>query len=492
MLTGRCSRRSNTWGNSWPPFPPLPRGVRGLQGALPPCPGMRCTPKAPHPRAKCAPTPPSETGARTTQATAARPARTVLLAACIPHLSSRTAPPPRAQSRSPAPSCCFLPLVSGAPGLRAEQTHSSKRRAAYRQESTSHSLDKARGQGEHARAWPGGPEPVTGKVQASLVIEAAAWSLALLSAVQRRRTCRSARLVNMSARHSVLRPRADAAAACGRPRQGRAQQGRQGQAAPAHPELQGEKDDAALRAAAGQLAGRQVRGRFPAPQGSEHARAQLPANAQVLKALGAGSYGKVYKVQRETDEQSYALKVRRGRWCSALAAGSGLAGGIHNRGPTPAGTAQETELGALSQPERNDAVNEIRLLVSINHPNVVRAAQRRVACTLSNEEPGRHQRKWIPRCAHRRSATTRRSCTAASSAWSWSTRPLATCATTSPRPAACSRRSQRRPSGGSSCSCARACRRCTPAPSSTATSRCASEGEVPPGLLTQSGEGRRA
>jgi NIMA (never in mitosis gene a)-related kinase len=32
---------------------------------------------------------------------------------------------------------------------------------------------------------------------------------------------------------------------------------------------------------------------------------------------------------------------------------------------------QETDLGALSQLERMDAVNEVRLLVSINHPNVV-------------------------------------------------------------------------------------------------------------------------
>lgn len=56
--------------------------------------------------------------------------------------------------------------------------------------------------------------------------------------------------------------------------------------------------------------------------------------------LGQGSYGKVYKVQRLTDSQEYALK--------------------------------ETDLAAMSQAERSDAVNEVRLLVSINHPNVVR------------------------------------------------------------------------------------------------------------------------
>lgn len=55
--------------------------------------------------------------------------------------------------------------------------------------------------------------------------------------------------------------------------------------------------------------------------------------------LGQGSYGKVYKVQRLTDGQEYALK--------------------------------ETDLAAMSQAERGDSVNEVRLLVSINHPNVV-------------------------------------------------------------------------------------------------------------------------
>ncbi|MEW5305128.1 MAG: hypothetical protein WDW36_007689 [Sanguina aurantia] len=61
---------------------------------------------------------------------------------------------------------------------------------------------------------------------------------------------------------------------------------------------------------------------------------------KVLKMLGQGSYGKVYKVQRLTDSQEYALK--------------------------------ETDLEAMSQAERSDSVNEVRLLVSINHPNVIR------------------------------------------------------------------------------------------------------------------------
>lgn len=61
---------------------------------------------------------------------------------------------------------------------------------------------------------------------------------------------------------------------------------------------------------------------------------------QVHKLLGKGSYGKVYKVQRLSDDKFYALK--------------------------------ETDLRGLSQAERMDAVNEVRLLVSINHPSVIR------------------------------------------------------------------------------------------------------------------------
>mmetsp|Transcript_14076 Transcript_14076/g.30512 ORF Transcript_14076/g.30512 Transcript_14076/m.30512 type:complete len:392 (+) Transcript_14076:244-1419(+) len=63
-------------------------------------------------------------------------------------------------------------------------------------------------------------------------------------------------------------------------------------------------------------------------------------NFKVLKVLGKGSYGKVYKVQRDSDEQYYALK--------------------------------ETELGNLNHMERMDAVNEVRILFSISHANVIR------------------------------------------------------------------------------------------------------------------------
>jgi NIMA (never in mitosis gene a)-related kinase len=60
----------------------------------------------------------------------------------------------------------------------------------------------------------------------------------------------------------------------------------------------------------------------------------------VLKALGKGSYGTVYKVQRLADGEVYAMK--------------------------------ETDLGRMGPKEKADAVNEIRVLGSMSHPNVVR------------------------------------------------------------------------------------------------------------------------
>ncbi|KAG1667991.1 hypothetical protein FOA52_000635 [Chlamydomonas sp. UWO 241] len=70
--------------------------------------------------------------------------------------------------------------------------------------------------------------------------------------------------------------------------------------------------------------------------------APLPCvqNFQVHKLLGKGSYGKVYKVQREIDAQFYALK--------------------------------ECDLGTMTHTERMNAVSEVRLLVSMNHPSVIR------------------------------------------------------------------------------------------------------------------------
>ena len=56
--------------------------------------------------------------------------------------------------------------------------------------------------------------------------------------------------------------------------------------------------------------------------------------------MGKGSYGTVYKVQRLEDGGVYAMK--------------------------------ETDLSRMGPKERADAVNEIRVLGSMKHPNVVK------------------------------------------------------------------------------------------------------------------------
>lgn len=62
--------------------------------------------------------------------------------------------------------------------------------------------------------------------------------------------------------------------------------------------------------------------------------------SQVQKLLGKGSYGIVYRVKRLSDGGVYALK--------------------------------EADVRKMSPLERADAVNEIRLLASVKHQNVVR------------------------------------------------------------------------------------------------------------------------
>jgi NIMA (never in mitosis gene a)-related kinase 1/4/5 len=61
---------------------------------------------------------------------------------------------------------------------------------------------------------------------------------------------------------------------------------------------------------------------------------------QVQKFLGKGSYGSVYRVMRLDDQQVYAVK--------------------------------EADVTKMNQQERQDAANEIRLLASVKHPNIVR------------------------------------------------------------------------------------------------------------------------
>lgn len=59
----------------------------------------------------------------------------------------------------------------------------------------------------------------------------------------------------------------------------------------------------------------------------------------VIKQLGQGSYGTVYKVKRLSDNQSYALKV--------------------------------VDLSQLNQHQREDSVNEIRIMASVYSPFIV-------------------------------------------------------------------------------------------------------------------------
>ena len=60
---------------------------------------------------------------------------------------------------------------------------------------------------------------------------------------------------------------------------------------------------------------------------------------KVMKNLGDGAYSKVYKVRRLVDGQSYALKM--------------------------------VALKNLSDKEKENAINEVRILASIKHPNII-------------------------------------------------------------------------------------------------------------------------
>ena len=55
--------------------------------------------------------------------------------------------------------------------------------------------------------------------------------------------------------------------------------------------------------------------------------------------IGEGSYSQVFKVQRKTDQKTYALK--------------------------------KVSMDSLSNRERNNALNEVRILASIDHNNIV-------------------------------------------------------------------------------------------------------------------------
>jgi NIMA (never in mitosis gene a)-related kinase len=59
-----------------------------------------------------------------------------------------------------------------------------------------------------------------------------------------------------------------------------------------------------------------------------------------LKLIGKGSFGRVYRCIRNSDGQEYAMK--------------------------------EVAIKAMSQREREDAVNEVRILASVNHNMVIK------------------------------------------------------------------------------------------------------------------------
>ena len=62
-------------------------------------------------------------------------------------------------------------------------------------------------------------------------------------------------------------------------------------------------------------------------------------NFQILSKLGEGSYSTVFLVKRTSDNQQYALKKVR--------------------------------LHSLKEKEKRNALNEIRILASVNHPNII-------------------------------------------------------------------------------------------------------------------------
>jgi NIMA (never in mitosis gene a)-related kinase len=60
---------------------------------------------------------------------------------------------------------------------------------------------------------------------------------------------------------------------------------------------------------------------------------------KILNKIGDGAYSTVYKVLRHSDNTEYALK--------------------------------KVKMSPLSEKEKENALNEVRILASINHPNVI-------------------------------------------------------------------------------------------------------------------------
>ena len=62
-------------------------------------------------------------------------------------------------------------------------------------------------------------------------------------------------------------------------------------------------------------------------------------NFEILSKLGDGAYSTVFKVKRITDNNIYALK--------------------------------KVKMQNLNKKEQKNALNEVRILASINHPNII-------------------------------------------------------------------------------------------------------------------------
>jgi NIMA (never in mitosis gene a)-related kinase len=62
-------------------------------------------------------------------------------------------------------------------------------------------------------------------------------------------------------------------------------------------------------------------------------------NFKIIRKLGEGTYSSVYLVERSHDERLYALK--------------------------------KVKMEQLSEKERENSLNEVRILASIRHPNVI-------------------------------------------------------------------------------------------------------------------------
>ena len=60
---------------------------------------------------------------------------------------------------------------------------------------------------------------------------------------------------------------------------------------------------------------------------------------EIIEKIGDGAYSQVYKVKRLEDKMEYAMK--------------------------------KVKLDHLSEKERENAINEVRILASIRHPNVI-------------------------------------------------------------------------------------------------------------------------